>query len=193
MTRGPRLPVESPLRPPPPLRPCLLLALLRRGCGTPSIRGLCPRVRSRSVPGALTAGLDVPRDLDFGDRALALEQLKVHPATNSRMVSLVMDILPEREAGLLVGSRRWPLLAARMQNIRASDSTHTVAQHLNRLTVYSSWKQATGTALVGRLVDATLNALTTPLAARPAPPRRPLETRRRSGRGFGVGSGRWGV
>lgn len=38
-----------------------------------------------------------------------------------------------------------------------------------------------------------LHALTTPLAARPAPPRRPLETRRRSGRGFGVGSGRWGV
>lgn len=40
------------------------------------------------------------------------------------MVSLVVDILPEREAGLLVGSRRWLLLAARMQNIRESDSTH---------------------------------------------------------------------
>ncbi|WP_406083394.1 hypothetical protein [Streptomyces virginiae] len=134
----------------------------------------CARGYGReALLGPLTAGLDVPRDLDldldFGDRALALEQLRVHPATNSRMVSLVMDILPEREAGLLVGSRRWPLLAARMQNIRASDSTHTVAQHLNRLTVYSSWKQATGTALVGRLVDATLNALTTPLTARPAP------------------------
>ncbi|WP_328959540.1 hypothetical protein [Streptomyces virginiae] len=134
--------------------------------------------------GPLTEGLTVPRDLDLGDRALALEQLKVPPATNSRMVSLVQDILPEREAGLLVGSRRWPLLAARMQQIRASDSTHTVAQHLNRLTVYSSWKQATGTALVGRLVDATLHSLTTPLTAQPAPASRlwvsPMAARSRS-------------
>ncbi|MFI1651334.1 hypothetical protein ACH4XT_31010 [Streptomyces avidinii] len=120
----------------------------------------------------LTEGLDVPRDLDLGNRALALHRLKVHPAAHSQMVSLVRDILPEREAGLLVGSlvgpRQWPLPAARMQQIRESDSTHTVARHLNRLTADTSWKQATGTALVGRLVDATLNALTTPLPARPA-------------------------
>lgn len=93
----------------------------------------------------------------------------MHPATHSQMVSMVMDILPEREAGLLVGSRQWPLLAARMQNIHESDSTHTVAQHLNGLTADTSWKKATGTALVGRLVDATLHSLTTPLTARPAP------------------------
>ncbi|MFJ3520786.1 hypothetical protein [Streptomyces sp. NPDC090131] len=134
--------------------------------------------------GPLTEGLTVPRDLDLGNRALALEQLKVHPATNSQMVSLVQDILPEREAGLLVGSRQWPLLAARMQNIRESDSTHTVAQYLNRLTADTSWKQATGTALVGRLVDATLHSLTTPLTARPAPASRlwvsPMAARSRS-------------
>ncbi|WP_406368182.1 hypothetical protein [Streptomyces sp. NBC_01546] len=118
--------------------------------------------------GPLTEGLDVPRDLDLGDRARALEQLRVHPAAHSQMVSMVRDILPEQESGLLVGSRQWPLLAARMQNIRESDSTHTVAQHLNRLTADTSWKQATGTALVGRLVDATLHALTTPLSASPA-------------------------
>ncbi|WP_051782643.1 MULTISPECIES: hypothetical protein [unclassified Streptomyces] len=156
----------------------------------PSARAAAPRVRDAADPwdapastdakrswGPLTEGLDVPRDLDLRDRARALEQLKVHPATHSQMVSLVMDILPEREAGLLVGSRQWPLLAARMQNIRESDSTHTVAQHLNRLTADTSWKQATGTALVGRLVDATLNALTTPLTARPAPTSRPASAR----------------
>ncbi len=108
----------------------------------------------------------------------------MHPAAHSQMVSLVMDILPEREAGLLVGSRQWPLPAARMQNIRESDSTHTVAQHLNRLTADTSWKQATGTALMGRLVDATLHALTTPLTARPAPASRlwvsPMTARCRS-------------
>ncbi|MFJ2751229.1 hypothetical protein [Streptomyces sp. NPDC087297] len=94
-------------------------------------------------------------------------------AAHSQMVSLVMDILPERGAGLLVVSRQWPLLAARRQNIRESDSTYTVAQHLKRLTAGTSWKQATGTALVGDLVDATLHALTTPLTASPAPASRP--------------------
>lgn len=48
----------------------------------------------------------------------------MHPATHSQMVSPVMDILPEREAGLQVGSCHWPLPATRMQNIGESDSTH---------------------------------------------------------------------
>ncbi|MFD5623644.1 hypothetical protein [Streptomyces yangpuensis] len=30
------------------------------------------------------------------------------------------------EAGLLVGSRQWPLLAARMQNIGESDGTQAI-------------------------------------------------------------------
>ncbi|MET9695151.1 hypothetical protein ABZY81_43465 [Streptomyces sp. NPDC006514] len=92
----------------------------------------------------------------------------MHLAAYCRMVSLVTDILPGREAGLMVGSRQWTLLAARMQNIRESGSTHSVAGHLNRRTAETFWKHATGTALVGRLVDATLNAQTTPLTARPA-------------------------
>ncbi|MFD9618052.1 hypothetical protein ACFWB2_12325 [Streptomyces virginiae] len=132
----------------------------------------------------MVEGLDVPRDLDLGDRARALEQLKVHPAAHSQMVSTVMDILPEREAGLLVGSRRWPLPAARTQNIHESDSTHTVAWQLNRLTADTSCKQATGTALVGRLVDATLHSLATPLTVRPASASRlwvsPMAARSRS-------------
>ncbi|MFE6840222.1 hypothetical protein ACFVFI_36030 [Streptomyces sp. NPDC057705] len=42
-----------------------------------------------------------------------------------------------------------------------------MARHLNRLTTGTSWKQATGTALVGRLVDATVHSLTTPPSASP--------------------------
>ncbi|MFF4393662.1 MULTISPECIES: hypothetical protein [unclassified Streptomyces] len=79
-----------------------------------------------------------------------------------------MDILPEREAGLLVSSRQWPLLAACMQKIGESEGTHVVARHLNRLTADTSWKQATGTALVGRVVDAAHHFLTTPPSASPA-------------------------
>ncbi|MFF3089983.1 hypothetical protein ACFVRB_33845 [Streptomyces nojiriensis] len=134
--------------------------------------------------GPLTEGLDVPRDLDLGDRARALEQLKVYPAAHSQMVSMVRDILPEREAGLLVGSRQWPLLAARMHKIGESAGTHVVARHLNRLTADTSWKQATGTALVGRLVDATLTSLTMPPSASPASASRlwvsPMAARSRS-------------
>lgn len=83
----------------------------------------CARERGReALAGPLAEGLDVPRDLDLGDRARAPEQLKVHPAAHSQTVSTVMVILPEREAGLLVGSRRWPLPAARTQNIHESDT-----------------------------------------------------------------------
>ncbi|MET9694692.1 hypothetical protein ABZY81_40915 [Streptomyces sp. NPDC006514] len=150
--------------------------------------------------GPLTEGLDVPRNLDLGDRATALHQLKVDPAVHSQMVSLVMDILPEREAGLLVGSRQWPLLAARMQNIRESDSTHTVARHLHRLTADTSWKQATGTALAGRLVDPSCPDHTADRAPRARVPAvgladgRPLpfhhHPRRRGPRQVGPGRGR---
>ncbi|MFE7093369.1 hypothetical protein [Streptomyces erythrochromogenes] len=31
---------------------------------------------------------------------------------------MIREVLPEREAGLLIGSRHWPLLAARMQQLR---------------------------------------------------------------------------
>ncbi|MFJ3728854.1 hypothetical protein ACIPYQ_40725 [Streptomyces sp. NPDC090045] len=58
-----------------------------------------------------------------------------------------------------------------MQQLGERDGTDTVAQRLNRLSADTSWQEATGTALVGRLVDATLASLTTPpgtpAAARP--------------------------
>ncbi|MFE6912196.1 hypothetical protein [Streptomyces erythrochromogenes] len=120
--------------------------------------------------GPLTEGLTVPRDLDLGNRPRALKQLRVQAAAHSQMVAMVKEVLPEREAGLLIGSRPWPLLAARMQHLGEHHGTDTVAQHLNRLTTNTLWQEATGPALVGRLVDATLTSLTTPPGT-PAPAR----------------------
>ncbi|MFJ6761051.1 hypothetical protein ACIQNK_39345 [Streptomyces sp. NPDC091273] len=80
--------------------------------------------------GPLTEGLTVPRDLDLdldlGNRARALKQLKVQPAAHSQMVSMIREVLPEREEGLLTGSRQGPLLAARKQRVGESGGTHTV-------------------------------------------------------------------
>ncbi len=105
----------------------------------------------------------------------------MQPAAHSQMVSQVMDILPEREAGLLVGSPHWPLLAARMQQLGERDGTDTVAQHLNRLSADTSWQEATGTALAGRLVDATLTSPPSPPGAPAARPRvSPTAARSRS-------------
>lgn len=56
-------------------------------------------------------------DLNLGDRAKALDQLGVEPAAHAATVSMGRDVLPEHEAGLLIGSRQWPLLAARMQQV----------------------------------------------------------------------------
>ncbi|WKV76514.1 hypothetical protein AW27_033665 (plasmid) [Streptomyces sp. PCS3-D2] len=106
---------------------------------------------AKRVWGPLTEGLTVPRDLDLGNRPRALKQLRVQPAAHSRMVAMIKEVLPEREAGLLIGSRPWPLLAARMQQLGEHHGTDTVAQHLNRLTTTTSWQEATGPALVGRL------------------------------------------
>ncbi|MFD5877689.1 hypothetical protein [Streptomyces yangpuensis] len=119
---------------------------------------------------------------------------------------MIREVLPEREAGLLIGSRPSPLLAARMQQLGEHHGTDTVAQHLHRLTTNTSWQEATGPALVGRLVDATLTSLTTPpgtpaasrprvsaAAARsapppPPPPRLPASRPRRRPRSPPTGS-----
>ncbi|MGW4510116.1 hypothetical protein ACWENO_36310 [Streptomyces sp. NPDC004436] len=120
--------------------------------------------------GPLTEGLTVPRDLDLGNRPRALKQLKVQPAAHAQMVAMVKEALPEREAGLLIGSRPWPLLAARMQQLGEHHGTDTVAQHLGRLTTGTLWQEATVPGLVGRLVEATRTSLTTP-PGMPAPAR----------------------
>lgn len=52
--------------------------------------------------GRLTDGLDVPRDLDRGDRAKALEQLDVKRPAYAAIVGVVKDVLPETQVGRLV-------------------------------------------------------------------------------------------
>ncbi|MEV7174049.1 hypothetical protein AB0O18_30665 [Streptomyces sp. NPDC093224] len=69
---------------------------------------------AKRVWGPLTEGLTIPRDLDLGNRPRALKQLRVQPAAHSQMVAMVKEVLPEREAGPLIGSRPWPLLAVRI-------------------------------------------------------------------------------
>ncbi|MFD3542257.1 hypothetical protein ACFWUQ_22585 [Streptomyces sp. NPDC058662] len=66
--------------------------------------------------GALTEGLDVPRDADPGNRAKAREQLGVNRLAHAAIVGVVKDVLPETQAGLLAGSRPGPLLAARSRS-----------------------------------------------------------------------------
>ncbi|MEU9800769.1 hypothetical protein [Streptomyces sp. NPDC051000] len=123
--------------------------------------------------GPLTEGLTVPRDLDLGDRAKALEQLGVKPLAHATIVGLVKDVLPETQVALLVGSRPWPLLAARINHIRDQGGPALLGAHLARLKTDTSLKEASGAAAVGRLVDATLNSLTTPPSAPAAPAARP--------------------
>ncbi|WP_411105292.1 hypothetical protein [Streptomyces sp. cmx-4-9] len=119
--------------------------------------------------GPLTEGLNVPRDLDLGDRAKALEQLGVNRLAHAAIVGVVKDVLPESEAGLLVGSRQWPLLAHRMDQIRDQGGTGLLAAHLARLGTDTTWKETSGSTTVGRLVDATLHSLTTPPSTPAAP------------------------
>ncbi|MDJ0386355.1 hypothetical protein [Streptomyces sp. G-G2] len=119
--------------------------------------------------GPLTEGLAVPRDLDLGDRAKALEQLGVNRLAHAAIVALVKDVLPESEAGMLVGSRQWPLLARRMDLIRDHGGSGLLAAHLARLGENTSWKEGPSSTTAGRLVDATLHALTTPPSAKATP------------------------
>ncbi|MFD3681499.1 hypothetical protein [Streptomyces sp. NPDC058613] len=119
--------------------------------------------------GPLTEGLDVPRDLDLGDRAKALEQLGVNWLAHAAFVGAVKEVLPEQAVGLLVGSRQWPLLAARMDRIRDQGGTALLGAHLARLKADTSWKDGPSSTTAGRLVDATLHSLTTPPSAPAAP------------------------
>ncbi|MGW0396072.1 hypothetical protein ACWDYJ_35465, partial [Streptomyces sp. NPDC003042] len=109
------------------------------------------------------------RDLDLGDRAKALEQLGVNRLAHAAIVGVVKDVLPETQAGLLVGSRQWPLLAHRMDQIRDQGGTGLLAAHLARLGTDTTWKDGPSSTTVGRLVDATLHSLTTPPSAPAAP------------------------
>ncbi|MCY0931005.1 hypothetical protein OTB20_33405 [Streptomyces sp. H27-H1] len=112
--------------------------------------------------GPLTEGLKVPLGMNLGDRAKALPQMGVEAAAHAAMVGMVREVLPEHEAGLLIGARHWPLLAARMQQLGDGQGQKAVGGHLARLGSDTSWKQGAPSALVGRLVEQTHLALTTP-------------------------------
>ncbi|MGO4463093.1 hypothetical protein AB4039_38310 [Streptomyces sp. M-16] len=102
-----------------------------------------------------------------------MEQLGVNRLAHAAIVGVVKDVLPETQVGLLVGSRQWPLLAHRMDQIRDQGGPGLLAAHLVRLGTDTSFKEASGSATVGRLVDATLHSLTTPPSAPAAPASRP--------------------
>ncbi|MFD6891385.1 hypothetical protein [Streptomyces sp. NPDC059957] len=116
----------------------------------------------RRYSGPLTEGLTLPANLDLGVRDKALEQLGVRPAVHARIVSTVKDVLGERDGGLLVGARPWPLLAARMQQIGKDHGPKAVADHLARLTGDDSWRVGAPGEFARRMVLSTHQALTTP-------------------------------
>ncbi|MCY0943336.1 hypothetical protein [Streptomyces antarcticus] len=77
---------------------------------------------ARRYWGPLTEGLPSRnRNLDLGVRDRALEQLGVRPADHARIVAMVNGVPGERNGGLLVGSRPWPLLATRTQQFGESE------------------------------------------------------------------------
>ncbi|MBV2155091.1 hypothetical protein [Kitasatospora sp. SUK 42] len=112
--------------------------------------------------GPLTVGLDLPRELDLGNRRRALAQLGVSQSENARFVRWVYEAMPglEREAALLVNSRQWPLLAARMA--RMQDDGKPVRDHLARLMRDRGWESGPVSYLGPRLVQAATEALRRP-------------------------------
>ncbi|MFD3484967.1 hypothetical protein [Streptomyces sp. NPDC058665] len=110
--------------------------------------------------GPLTIGLDVPTNLKLDDREHALHmQLGIDPSEHQRYVRLVREAMPgmEREADLLVASKEWPLIAARMADMERDGKP--VTAHLARLSKDTSWQEGPKTQVGGRLVQAANDAL----------------------------------
>ncbi|MFD8269194.1 hypothetical protein [Streptomyces althioticus] len=118
--------------------------------------------------GPLTVGLDVPRDLDLGDRERALRQLAIE-SENPRFVRMVREAMPgaEREADLLVSARQWPLVAARMADMEGKGQQ--VAEHLVQLSKDPAWREGPQSQMGRRLVEAAVNALRKPVGTSTAP------------------------
>ncbi|MEU6965097.1 hypothetical protein [Streptomyces chrestomyceticus] len=125
--------------------------------------------------GPLTTGLDIPKDLDLGDRQRALRQLAVE-SENPRFVRLLREALPgrEREADLVIATRQWPLLVARMMQMEHQGKP--VAEHLGRLEMDTAWQQGPGPQLGQRLAEATLDALRRPVGTPAARARARVDT-----------------
>ncbi|MEU0287481.1 hypothetical protein [Streptomyces sp. NPDC006147] len=112
--------------------------------------------------GPLTAGLDVPKDLDLGDRERALRQLAIE-SENPKFVRMVREAMPgaEREADLLVSARQWPLVAARMADMESKGQP--VAEHLVQLSKDPTWQEGPQSQMGRRLVEAAVDALRKPV------------------------------
>jgi hypothetical protein len=112
--------------------------------------------------GPLTTGLDLPKNLDLGDRARALRQLAISPTENERYTRWVREAMPERgrEADLMVNSRQWPLVAARMAKMEGDGKP--VREHLAQLMKDTSWEEGPAPQLGSRLVQAANDALRRP-------------------------------
>lgn len=115
--------------------------------------------------GPMTIGLDIPKDLDLGDRERALRQLAILPSENQRFARMVREAMPgaEREADLLVADRQWPLVAARMADMEGRGEP--VAKHLARLSKDTSWQEGPRPQMGRRLVQAANDALRKPVGA----------------------------
>ncbi|WP_405479164.1 hypothetical protein [Streptomyces anulatus] len=117
---------------------------------------------AKNLWGPLTEGLNIPRDLDLGDRARALHQLGVTPGAHRTLMSRVNETLPERDATLLVSSRQWPVLAHRMH--RMAQEGVPFAAHLARIAPDTApWRTGPPSDITTRLLLAAHHALTTPL------------------------------
>ncbi|MFE2684518.1 hypothetical protein [Streptomyces mirabilis] len=119
--------------------------------------------------GPMTTGLDIPKDLDLGDRERVLRQLAIAPSENQRFARMVREAMPgaEREADLLVAARQWPLVAARMADMEGRGEP--VAEHLAGLSKDTSWQEGPRSQMGRRLVQAANDALRKPVGA-PAGP-----------------------
>ncbi|MDP9947251.1 MULTISPECIES: hypothetical protein [Streptomyces] len=117
---------------------------------------------AKRVWGPLTEGITIPSDLDLSDRTRALDQLSIHQAARTHYADQIRAHLPPQEADVLLNSRLWPLLAARMRRIDSERPTD-IGPCLARLSPDdASWRTGPPAELTKRLVIATHHALTTP-------------------------------
>ncbi|ROR00513.1 hypothetical protein EDE04_7095 [Streptomyces sp. 2132.2] len=112
----------------------------------------------------------------------ALEQLDVSAAANSRLLNITRDYIgSDRETALLVSTRAWPLLAARMAGVaRGPEGEQGLRARLKAgLMDNGAWEQGPPGELAGRMVGQVLRALTTPPGA-PVPDSPRVAARSRS-------------
>ncbi|MGW9441270.1 hypothetical protein [Streptomyces sp. NPDC055607] len=115
--------------------------------------------------GPMTKDLDLPRDLDLDDREHALRvQLSISPQENARYVKLLTEALPghEREAGLAVASKQWPLIAARMahmEKLEREKRGRPIAEHLAGLMTDTAWQQGATSEVGFRVLQAASHVL----------------------------------